>query len=840
MSGSFGRSPNLMAPADWWVIEHENVYAHRKRLCFIIGAIETLRVEQGKAASDLTILDVGCGTGIMITLPLASIGYRITGIDIDRDSIDTAREVNPYANADFRHTDPAALLAAEGRFDVVIASEVLEHLVDPLPFLRTLRGLLHPGGILILTTPNGYGWFEWEQFLWDDLGLGDRILDWHGRWGRFTQRLKAPIKRAIGWKPGPAPPVWFDFPSTKNVASHHLQRFRWSQLTKLLLSAHLAITRTGKGSLFCGKITHLFLRNDPPFIALNCRATDILPRAFAAGWYVVCQAASPSRRVLCLSDSALMTQVAAQVEEGLGIAPALIISFPQLRQQPRLAFRLLLRRFDIALAYRTDIEVPLYRDFIIAYLASLRAGRKSLRDIKGRELPIGPREGLLALGRCLRDLAGFPLVYVHARLKARQLPRKRTKPSRRPTARRAAYLRANPWQESQSGGSVAHSAGVLSGLREAGVEVTYVGTTEFAPAVHLGMQVAVVPSRLPWLGNLPDLPFVVYSEVFARRCHAILAERPPDFVYQRYSVLNSSGAQVADRLGCPLVLEYNGSEVWVARNWSIPLTFEGLADRIELANLKRADLVVVVSRALRDEIVGRGVPPERVLVNPNAVDPARYHPGIDGGPIRRRLGLEEKLVIGFIGTFGPWHGAEMLAQAVQPVTSRLPQAHFLFIGAGGGLPKVQSIISEAGVAAHVTFTGLVPQEEGPSYLAACDILASPHVGNPDGTPFFGSPTKLFEYMAMGKGIVASDLEQIGEVLSHGKTAWLVPAGNPAALTDGICTLAEDPNLRRALGEAARDEAVARHTWKAHVRRILQKMVELGLLDPNAIDQQPAR
>jgi glycosyltransferase involved in cell wall biosynthesis len=95
-------------------------------------------------------------------------------------------------------------------------------------------------------------------------------------------------------------------------------------------------------------------------------------------------------------------------------------------------------------------------------------------------------------------------------------------------------------------------------------------------------------------------------------------------------------------------------------------------------------------------------------------------------------------------------------------------------------------------------------------------------------------------MAMGKGIVASDLEQIGEVLSHGKTAWLVPAGNPAALTDGICTLAEDPNLRRALGEAARDEAVARHTWKAHVRRILQKMVELGLLDPNAIDQQRAR
>jgi glycosyltransferase involved in cell wall biosynthesis/2-polyprenyl-3-methyl-5-hydroxy-6-metoxy-1,4-benzoquinol methylase len=826
---------------DPWVTGRENVYGHRKRLRFIMEAIEGLRAEQGKAVADLTILDVGCGTGIMITLPLASIGYRITGIDIDRDSIDTAREVNPYANADFRHTDPAALLAAGERFDVVIASEVLEHLADPLPFLRTLRGLLHPRGILILTTPNGYGWFEGEQFLWEDLGLGDRILRWHEGWSKIKQRLKAPIKRAIGWQPRPVPPspLWQHLTSTNNAASPHLQRFLWSRLKGLLASAGLAITRAGNGSLFCGKITNFYLGNRRTFVACNARVTDILPRTFAAGWYLVCRPVAPASRILCIADSGLVAQITARGGDDSGSAP-LLLTFRQLRQNPWLTLRLPGRRFDAAFAYLADIEAPLFRDFIIAYLALLRAGRKSLRDIQGRELPIGPREGLVALGRCLRDLAGFPLVYGHARLKARQLSRKRTKSSRRPTARRVAYLRANPWQESQAGGSVAHTTGVLSGLREAGMEVAYVGTTEFTPANRLEMQTAVVPPRLPWMHNLPDLPFVVYSEVFARRCHSILAARPPDFVYQRYSVLNYSGARVADRLGCPLVLEYNGPEVWVARNWATRLTFEGLADRIEGANLKRADLIVVVSRALQEELVPRGVPPERILVNPNAVDPARYHPAIDGEPIRRRLGLEEKLVIGFIGTFGPWHGAEVLAQAVRPVTALLPQAHFLFIGAGGGLPKVQSIISEAGVAGHVTFTGLVPQEEGPSYLAACDILASPHVGNPDGTPFFGSPTKLFEYMAMGKGIVASDLEQIGEVLSHGKTAWLVPAGNPAALTDGICTLADDPNLRRALGEAARDEAVARHTWKAHVRRILQKMVELGLLDPNAIDQQRAR
>jgi glycosyltransferase involved in cell wall biosynthesis len=105
------------------------------------------------------------------------------------------------------------------------------------------------------------------------------------------------------------------------------------------------------------------------------------------------------------------------------------------------------------------------------------------------------------------------------------------------------------------------------------------------------------------------------------------------------------------------------------------------------------------------------------------------------------------------------------------------------------------------------------------------------VGNPDGSPFFGSPTKLFEYMAMGKGIVASDLDQIGEILTHGTTAWLVKPGDPEALAAGILTLGGDPGLRRVLGEAARAEVLAHHTWTAHVHRILQRMADLKLIDP---------
>ena len=656
------------------------------------------------------------------------------------------------------------------------------------------------------------------------------------------QRLKAPIKRLIGWRPAPPPPSppWEYLASTQNTASPHVQRFRWSRVKRIVTAAGLTIVQAGNSSPVCGKISHFYLRNRRAFIALNAWIGDFLPRCAVAGWYLVCRPGPSGGNILCLADSGLVAQAAAHIERRFGAPPTLLVSFRQLRQQPSLALRLLLRRFDLAMAFLTDIEAPLYRDFILSYLFLLRAGRKALGDTQGHEVGIGLRGGLQALARCLVDLIGFPVIYGRGRWKARRLRRdRRNRYPPRPSSGRVAYLRANLWQESAAGGSVAHTTGVLSGLRAAGMDVTYVGTADFPPAHRLGAEVSIVHPRLRWMRNFPDLPFLAYSDIFARHCCRLFNERVPDFVYQRYSVFNSAGAWTARRLGCPFVLEYNGPEVWVARNWGTRLFFEQLGDRVERANLVSADLVVVVSDALRDEVTARGVSPDRVLVNSNAVDPARYHPGIDGGPVRKRLGVEGRLLIGFIGTFGLWHGAEVLAQAVRPVAAKLPEAHFLFVGDGSGMPRVREIIARDGMEDRVTFTGLVPQDAAPEYLAACDLLASPHVGNPDGTPFFGSPTKLFEYMAMGKGIVASDLDQIGTILAHGKTAWLVPPGDPTALAEAILRLARDPELRRRLGEAAREEVVRRHTWTAHVERILAKLVESGLLPDHGQESHAA-
>jgi glycosyltransferase involved in cell wall biosynthesis len=387
------------------------------------------------------------------------------------------------------------------------------------------------------------------------------------------------------------------------------------------------------------------------------------------------------------------------------------------------------------------------------------------------------------------------------------------------------YLRTDLSFGVRAGGSVGHIAGVLNELAGTGGSPILL-TTAPVPTVRSTIEVhqVTVPERF-W--NFRELPTFLLNDVFFDETLGAVRGRPVSFVYQRYSLNNYAGLRLAQHLGVPMILEYNGSEVWMSRHWGRPLLYDNLASRIELLNVNGADLVVVVSRAMRAELIVRGVDSNRVLVNPNAVDPERYSPAVDGSAIRRRYRLEQHTVLGFISTFQVWHGAVVLARAFAALLTDHPgyrdSVRLLMIGSGAEAEQAKRVIVAAGFGDAVHFTGLVEQEDGPAHLAACDILVSPHVPNADGTPFFGSPTKLFEYMAMGKGIVASDLDQIGEVLRHGETAWLVPPGDATALSAGLDRLVRDAELRRTLGAAARLDVLAHHTWRAHVRRTLDAL-----------------
>ena len=390
------------------------------------------------------------------------------------------------------------------------------------------------------------------------------------------------------------------------------------------------------------------------------------------------------------------------------------------------------------------------------------------------------------------------------------------------------YLRTDLWFGTVlAGGSIGHIAGVLNQFAQISGGTIFLSTA-LVPTVREDIPTHFLqPINKYW--DFKELPMLASNAYFEKQALDAIGDLIPSFIYQRYSLNNFTGISLSRRYQVPFVLEYNGPEVWISRQWGKPLKYEMLSERIEQINLKAADVVVAVSQPMKDELLARGIEADKILVNPNGVDPDCYSPEINGSRVRKQYGLEDSLVIGFIGTFGLWHGAEVLAEAFGRLLQDYPdyrkRVALLLIGDGVRIQQVKENLEKFGVTAQSVLPGLVPQTQGPEYLAACDILVSPHIPNKDGSPFFGSPTKIFEYMAMGKGIVASDLDQIGEVLVHERTAWLVKPGDVEALTDGLKKLIDNPTLRQRLGQMARQEVVAKYTWKEHTRRIIEKLKE---------------
>ena len=413
------------------------------------------------------------------------------------------------------------------------------------------------------------------------------------------------------------------------------------------------------------------------------------------------------------------------------------------------------------------------------------------------------------------------------------------------------YLKTNLWFGFKAGGSVGHIAGVVNGLQRLGHPVIFASAE---PAIMVDQSVKFLPVQPPTAFGLPyGLNNYRFQTAFQRTLEADPTLASANLIYQRLSAANYLGVVLSRRHRLPLVVEYNGSEVWTAKHWGHKMKFQKLAEMAEEAMLRHAHLVVTISEVLRDQLIERGVAPARIVCYPNCIDPEVFTPDRfsleERQSLRARYGiLENATVLAFIGTFGQWHGTEMLAQAIAYLYVEERQwltdhkIHFLLVGDGLTMPQVRTLIEAAGAGAVCTLTGLVPQDQAALHLAAADILVSSHVPNPDGTRFFGSPTKLFEYMSMGKGIVASNLDQIGEVLSPGLDVSALPDTPPDADDPGLAVLYEPENLeglirglrflverkdwRSHLGTNARRRALDQYTWQHHVQAILDGLDRL--------------
>jgi glycosyltransferase involved in cell wall biosynthesis len=392
-----------------------------------------------------------------------------------------------------------------------------------------------------------------------------------------------------------------------------------------------------------------------------------------------------------------------------------------------------------------------------------------------------------------------------------------------------AYLIPNPANIGSGGGAISHIRGFLYGLKGAGITCRVFSGTALAQDAFDNEIIGAVNRACFFWGAA----MLSYNLVFARGVQRYLASGAPRFFYQRHFAFSIAGALLSRRLKVPLILEYNGSEVWVADHWD-PNPLRSWIKLCEQVTLRCAARIVVVSEVLREQLLERGIQADRIRVNPNAVDPDYFYPGRGRELGRRQLDVKpDEVLVGFAGSFSLWHGIEVLQQAIVRLLSSGQPCRLRFVLMGDGLLHGEMLAALAAYEAtgEVIFSGLLPHDKVAEYLDASDILVSPHIPMPDGSRFFGSPTKLFEYMAMGKAIVASRLDQLAEVLEHDQTACLVTPGNVEELAEAILRLAQDPGKRAALGSAARRAAVERHCWSHNVACALSDMpVQTNQLD----------
>jgi len=238
--------------------EIEDLWGYAKRLRFVREVISAAFPE--RAPGSLRVLDVGCGNGSQLALPLAmGHGFQLTGIDPDQRSIEHAKQLaGQSANINFRCGRVEDLFDEE-LFDVVILSEVLEHLERPAEMLAAGASLLDKDGILIVTVPNGYGEFEIDSWIFRRLRL-QKIVD-----------VLAEKRNVLS--------------ATDNQESGHIQFFTRSRLRRLFEEAGLVPLREGVGSFLAGPIVGYVLARSARLIDWNARVADGLPFILASGWY---------------------------------------------------------------------------------------------------------------------------------------------------------------------------------------------------------------------------------------------------------------------------------------------------------------------------------------------------------------------------------------------------------------------------------------------------------------------------------------------------------------------------------------------------------------------------
>ena len=316
--------------------------------------------------------------------------------------------------------------------------------------------------------------------------------------------------------------------------------------------------------------------------------------------------------------------------------------------------------------------------------------------------------------------------------------------------------------------------------------------------------------------HVPEFVFELFELAFnliaVIRLRKIVKEKNITLIYERYSLFMFASVWWAKRHNLPIVLEINDScQVQRVRS----LTFKKLAAKIEGWIFKNSTGLVFISTRFKEVAEQAYGDIENSVVSPNGADLDKFIINETSGlALRSKLGIENKIVLGYVGAFVHWHGIDWFVDLACQKLKETPELVLLLVGDGVAFEDIKNRVIEAGVESQVILPGKVPHHEVSSFLSAMDLGILPDSND------YGSPMKLFEFMAMGKGMIAPDFSPIVEVVQNNETSWLFPASNKQACIDKVFEIVNDRKAHKEVGENARAYIESERQWKHNAEQLL--------------------
>ncbi len=325
------------------------------------------------------------------------------------------------------------------------------------------------------------------------------------------------------------------------------------------------------------------------------------------------------------------------------------------------------------------------------------------------------------------------------------------------------------------------------------------------------------------LGNRDEGPHTLkaFLEEYAQKAEAFAAAKKPQIVHAASNSWNGIAASaVAKRFGIPFIYEVRG--LWEITGMSREPGYEftsrfRLSAALETLAAKRADHVFALTRALKQELISRGVDEAKISLLPNCVDSDRFVPRDRDLELQKKLEFSGKTIIGYVGSLLEYEGLGLLLTAVWELNKTRDDFKVLIVGSGSEHQALVSQAKELGIESIVCFTGRVPHEDVEKYYSLIDIAPFPRRGLP--VCEMVSPLKPFEAMSMQKLCLVSSVDAMAEIIEDGVTGYVFKKDSVPDLVEKLSFLLNNPEDSKQIGKNARNWIMENRTWEHNGRKV---------------------